>query len=514
MKRCWSITYSTYDMTITQDNRYEREALQSGEEVDKRIRQLEHEHNLLSYKLDEWCVWPILRADVAYALENIPLGPRNMMSKIERLVLAIRDIPNLIFVRPERYLVNTYTSGLAEKEGRYYKDIWFDDLMREVGGCFKIETFNNPAFISRRRAALIKSDLTTTFFYLMSAVMARLCGSRYVLAVSRRLSSCLQNELDMAVFTSRWVQMRLLSFYWLKRLYAWLLRRVKPSYVLIADSGEYAMIAAAKEQGIKVVEIQHGNFSRHHYKYSWDASALKYKTQMPLPDRLFLYGEYWKNELNIGGFWRETLCVVGSPRMDQYREHKPAKKNDDLCTLVLTSQGIDVEKVVSFMADFFKIAEGNLRFRLFIKLHPVWETSKEVYLKGLQTNQQLEVYLGNEQPSTFELLTRSDFHLSISSSCHYEALGLGVPTVILPFATHESVLRLHKARHAFLVHNASELLDILSRRRNRIVPFQVGEYYFKNGALENMIKELKEEDLGSLYSDRSMRTADNHARHL
>jgi hypothetical protein len=69
-------------------------------------------------------------------------------------------------------------------------------------------------------------------------------------------------------------------------------------------------------------------------------------------------------------------------------------------------------------------------------------------------------------------------------------LGLGVPTIILPFATYETVLSLHEMGHAFLASTPTELLDILFKWKGRGVPNEVGELYFKKGALENMKREV------------------------
>jgi hypothetical protein len=123
-------------------------------------------------------------------------------------------------------------------------------------------------------------------------------------------------------------------------------------------------------------------------------------------------------------------------------------------------------------------------------LHPVYETSKTLYEGAFKDDPRVQVLLGNEDPSTFDLLTLVDFHLSISSTCHYDALGLGVPTIILPFATYENVLSLHELGDAFLARTPTELLDILLRWKGREVPNEVGEFYFKKGALENMKREV------------------------
>jgi len=100
------------------------------------------------------------------------------------------------------------------------------------------------------------------------------------------------------------------------------------------------------------------------------------------------------------------------------------------------------------------------------------------------------VISADQAPSTFELIAVSYLHASISSSCHYEALGLGVPTIVLPFPTYQGVDHLVKSGHAILVHSPRELLDVVRDGKNRRVPQTVSRYYFEHHALDNILNEL------------------------
>lgn len=461
--------------------------------IDERVRQMEVKYDLLQYKVDGWCIWPLLRFSVYMELSNLPLATKDELRHSEKMALAVKDIPSLISLRKARYFVKTYSSARAEQEGALYKDIFFDDLLMDVGSYVKLEAVNNKVFVPRSRAALIKSDMTSMPFSLFASLPVRAGVPRDISGLSKRLSACLQQEPGLEAFTPHRVTRTLLYFYWFKKLYAWLLSRVSPEYVLVADAIECVITAAAKEQGIKVIEFQHGFLDRHHPAYSWSAYALPYKTSMPLPDRIFVYGAHWKRELEASGFWDEEPCPVGSVRLDQYRKrraiHKATNK-DDRCTIVLTTQGIDMERLIALVVDFLKIAERQLEFRLYLKLHPVYETGKALYDAAFQADERVRVILGNEPPSTFELLACADVHASISSTCHYEALGLGVPTVILPLATHEIILPLYEAGHAFLAQTPQDWLDIILQCRHYEVPDDIGEWYFKPGALENIKRQL------------------------
>lgn len=465
----------------------------SSETVGELIRHIEAKYDLLQYELDGWCIWPVLRFSAAMALMDLPFTKSKESFQLRELCgIAAKDLPRLFFPRRSRYAVVTLSSALMEQEGDRYRDVFFDDLLRNLGSFFKIEKLNNKSFLPRSKAALFKSDVTSTAFEILSSlVLPKFGRSPEISSVAEQLSASLSREPGLQSFSPQRVAAILENFYWNKRLYFWLLGRVKPEFLFSADGyGDHAVIAAAKERGIKVCEFQHGGFMKGGPEYGWSSYALSYKAKMPVPDQLFLFGEYWKEQLEDGGFWNGRLLAVGNMRIDRYRKlkkHYRSSRTDDACNIVLTTQGIDTHKLITFISDFLRVAEGKLEISLSIKLHPVYEADKGIYEREFLKNAKpVRVISGNEAPSTFELLAAADLHLSISSSCHYDALGLGVPTVILPLANSGWILSLHRAGYAFLASTPEALLEIVLQLNRGETADAVGSYYFRPGALENI----------------------------
>ncbi len=464
----------------------------SLEEANNRVCEMEERYDLLQYKIDGWCAWPIIRIPLIVNLRNIRRSKPAILSNSAKHVLTFRDIQQIPKFQKVCYVVKTASSGLVEQENDRYKDVWFDDLVRELDDVFKFEEVNNLNFVSRRKDALIPSNMTTAPFELLSAHFAKhLKRPTYIADIANCFNDCIQTEFGLGSFTHRSITYQLKRFYWYKKLYGWLLQHLSMEYLLIS-SQLYALMAAAKEQRSKVVEFQHGVVYRYHPTYSWTSYATPYKKHMPIPDAIFLYGEHWKQELETTGFWGDTLQVVGSLRIDQYRQRKAARKDKaiqdtPLCIMLLTLQGRETQKIAYFMHDFLEMAKSlPMYVKLHIKLHPVFGTEKQPVIDAFQTDEHVTILGSHENPSTFELLTQAHVHLSISSTCHYEALALGVPTIILPFEGHESVLHLHTKGHAFLVHTPKDILDIIMSTQNYNVPDEVSEYYFKSNALYNM----------------------------
>jgi hypothetical protein len=460
-----------------------------GESIDF-LQAIEARHNLLEHRLGGWSAWCILRFPLQMALVTPGTVPAARLSYRERLALSAADATRLIRPRRSRHVVKTYSSGLVEREGDRYKDIWFDDLIKEIGSVFKIEQVNSLMFLSRRARALVPSDVTTAGIELAASSLARVWQPSQVGEVARELFSVLEQEVGAGVISREWIALRLRLFVAQKVLYRQLFRWIEPRHLLVADPGEHASVAAAKELGVRVVELQHGGTTdRFHSGYCWTDYAIPHRRTMPIPDRLFLYGQHTRREIDRHGFWGGSIRVVGCPRVDQYRNRRPVAEPAGPRLLLTT--GASVPEAISFMADFLAASRDIPGLELWVKLHPIYERSPDAYLEAFRGDERVRVLSGSEDPSTFELLSRTSIHVSVSSSCHYDALGLGVPTVILPLPTHEIVLPLRQAGHALLAGSPTELADIVRGWRGLRVAPEVSGYYFRPDSIRNMRDDLE-----------------------
>jgi hypothetical protein len=464
----------------------------------EQIHEIEIHYQLYKYDVDGWSAWTIIRESVANAMAKLPWNTPSRdpdIGRLQKYVIALRDAPNILWPPKTRYVLKTHTSALREKHEGLFKDIFIDDLLLELDSkqYYKIEDLNSKTYMPRRSKALIKSNSTSLFFRLAAVLFSHSGRPKFIRKVSEELSFCLTNLPNLQVFTPLHIAGRLLNFYWSKRLYGKFLDRSQPEVIIMCTHGQYPLVAAARERGIEVIELQHGSPNRYKIPYAWSSKATAFKFKIPVPDRIFLYGEFFRLALAETGFWQEELHPVGSILMDKYRllrKNYKSNKRDANYTLVLTTQGIEVSKLITFFKEFLRICEGRFKMQLIFKLHPHFETNKNAYLPAFSANENVHILLGNEPPSTFDLLIRADFHLTIYSTTHYDAIGLGVPTIILPFTNYEMMLPLHRAGHAFLVENPQELFDIIWNNRSAEIPERTKGYYYKPDALNNMKSAL------------------------
>ncbi len=461
----------------------------SEAEASERLQWVEEKYDLLQYKIDGWCVWPAQRFAVGQTLQNLAFdGGKKAFTRQEIWKVALRDIASAARLRRVRYVVKTSSSAHTEYENGLRKDIYFDDVLQALGHHYKIEWLNNHSFFDDGTGYAVPRDLSTFAMDILSRRLAREFSADRS-DVVEPIVHALRQGLGVPGFTADRIAGDVARFRGQKRAYSWLFSRLCPKRLLLADSGDFAVVAAARELGIEVVEFQHGFTHRHFPGNSWSKYALPYKRSMPLPNRMFLYGEHWQRELAANGFWSSELTAVGSVRVDKFRS-RGLDRPDDECKIVLTTQGLETDRVIAFVSQFVRLAAGRLRFQLHIKLHPGYHTNVESYESAFRDCESVHVVPASSTPGTFALLAKAHLHMSISSTCHFEALALGVPTVVLPIAGSEIVQPLVDAGHAFRPETPEELLDIALRFREHVVPDALGEQYFARNVMPNMIREL------------------------
>lgn len=458
--------------------------------VDAMLADFERTHDPWRIRLDGWAAWSLVRWSVAMGLARLPMGPARPLRRGQRLALAFGDALGWLRLRRSPVLAQTYSSALLEEENGRAKDIWLDDLLARVDSAVKVEQVNNAAFLERRRHAIRPPDLTTELVNAGCSVLFRMHRPGAAAEAACELVALLRAAFGPEAPDERVVATMLAVFLWRKRLWASLLSRVAPRVVLVADPGEFGLIAAAKERGAVVVEIQHGIIDRYNPSYSWPAGAAPHRAALAVPDRLLVHGEHWRDELAVHAFWGDGLRVVGNPRVDLYRRARSGRRPGGNRTLVFTSQGIAVEEAANLLAQCAEAAQGRGALEIVVKLHPVYDQGPRAYAERLGHFPNVRIVSANEMPSTFALLAAADLHASISSATHYDAVALGVPTVVLQLASHETVAPLVAAGDAMVAADGATLCTLATAATLPVLERSVSERYCRPGAVENMLREL------------------------
>lgn len=449
----------------------------SEKEVWEKLDAFEESTGVLTILIDGVPVWQILRFSIASRLQNLKWN-KPSSSRKELFVALIRG---LIFwrVRRSRYIVQSLYSGARLQKTDGFGDVWFDDLLEHVPGGAKFIRFNAPGY-SKRQSKLSRSfSYDTTLLNYIAIICARFFSVKDSHKNAQTISDLAIKELGLSHLTAKFIKRRVSVHLWQKRLLGLLLKLVRPKSVVVIDTGEFAMIHACRDLGIRLVELQHGIFTRYHPR----SLRRKYGQQPGIlhSSAISLYGAYWKNELDETHFSsKNVLTLAGNSLLEKYRSMRALRHVNSVTTIVVTTQPFDLESMTNFFAIFLAQNKGN--FRLVFKLHPA--SGKEFGpLKELLRDQRVQIFSALDGPNTYELISKTDFHLSVASACHFDALAIGTPTVVLGLEGYELMLDIISMKAATLITKPAELIELLSVP-SVIVPDP--ENFCASGFYENM----------------------------
>jgi hypothetical protein len=469
----------------------------SEAEVASLLEEFERRHDVLRLTVDGISLWRLLRFEISFTMQNLGLA-RPSTSLGEMIASFVSAVRQFIFApRGLEYLGATMSSALRKFDDRGWHDIYFDPVIDEIGGGAKMLYVDARGFEGNVRGAYRQPVFNDTSVVALSAVLGRIFRAPENVTIFRALSKLIVSDLGLAEFTPARIRRKYSVLKWRVRLYRLVLTRLRPRCVLVPNSGQFALFIAANSLGIPFVEMQHGIFSENHPD-SLPARALGYnQASMLLPDLLTVYGSYWVDRLKDSALGRlGRIRAVGAPLIESDRALRQRQfvADPDKPVLTLTSQGVGVEQLADFVVAFLRLYPGRLQFN--IRLHPSYEAGTRHYDARFLHDDRVTLWPGNSKPDTFEMIAMSDLHLSVSSACHFEALGIGTPTGILALPGHELVRDLAECGDAILIDSPVSLAALVKNRAWGVVSHETSDRYFLRDHIGNMRGVLAESNAG------------------
>ena len=195
--------------------------------------------------------------------------------------------------------------------------------------------------------------------------------------------------------------------------------KFKKAYVVSAYTNS-ALIAVLKEKGVEVIEIQHGFVGPMHRGYNY---AIKSKL-LPTPDKIYVYDEFWKKELVDAGYFDEKQIIINNRK--KYLMIKDNLNIFDKKFIVFTGQGGFYDKISTFLEKSNDFLLKNDIYFIYLP-HPN-EINKD--LSFLEINKNIKV-LKNKKYITEQYIYDSIAHISVYSSCHFDAIYYKNKTFVL-----------------------------------------------------------------------------------
>lgn len=233
----------------------------------------------------------------------------------------------------------------------------------------------------------------------------------------------IQQASDDDLFSKLEIQRTVSHFFSTYSLVRRFLMSVKPDRVLLICHYSHApFIAACKSLGIKVVELMHGSISDAHPHYNYPKGFLETVGDELFPDKLAVYGEFWKEIVQNGNlFSSDQIKVTGYflkvPQVGIMKSRSGKK------IILISSQWTVVDEI----REYVKFLKANLdqdHWKIIIKPHPAEEptTYQDLLNPGFVELSESDIY---------HALLTTDIHISVYSSVLYEAVRYDVVNYVL-----------------------------------------------------------------------------------
>jgi hypothetical protein len=206
---------------------------------------------------------------------------------------------------------------------------------------------------------------------------------------------------------------------------------------------EPVLLAAARDAGLQVIEVQHGAVSRYSLQYHHPGRpAVPY-----FADQLWLFGDYWRAAVELPANCRAVVAgsdlppkAAKTPRLAVASSHLP---ND----------GRLFETVV-------RAARAAPHWSFVFRPHP--QERFEDYEARLANARPANLRLSPMEENVHTLLAGADVQIGVSSTTLFEGMALGARTIILDLPGAEMMSEVIQAGDAVLAEAGADLTGLLS----------------------------------------------------
>ena len=179
------------------------------------------------------------------------------------------------------------------------------------------------------------------------------------------------------------------------------------------------IIAAASDCGIETIELQHGLINKHDLYYVYDKAFKKNLENAFFPNRILLFGQYWKDVLAKGAEWSPEQLVIAGDYMSskETNQQEKAKENVILIASQKTLHGLFIPRIKELAASI----QNHPDWRIILKLHPF---EKEIEKYNDLASDKLEI--ASLHSSISDYLEIAKIQVSIYSTTFFDAIGKNV----------------------------------------------------------------------------------------
>lgn len=386
------------------------------------IFEIEKDLALFSKQINGIYFWKLVRFNIWNKLvENQKLYEKpkgNGANNVELIKkIAINSKKN---IRYKKETVNTlfFISNRLKKYNKKNKEIYISDIWEkesERKQC--VHSDNIQDFFTQN--IWYENDIEYAIRFLLNRVTKKYTLNSEEIDIIEKINKFFYERYQVKqVVTIEELSKLIQIFLFKKDYYKKLLNEKKVEKIyLICSYGKEHIIAAARENNIKTIELQHGLMDEYHLGYHFpnQNSQISY-----FPDEIYLFGKFWDDITILPN--NTTKYIYGYPHLISQLEN--LKKIEEKKGQILFASQYHV--ATEFTKEVVNYAKRNPKNHIILRLHPrefaTWQTDYP-YLNENKQLPNLEISDNNEK-TLHELIQESEYIVGISSTVLYEALEL------------------------------------------------------------------------------------------
>jgi hypothetical protein len=349
------------------------------------INSLEDDAGILNYRLSSGeLVWPLVRHGVITSIlnHNNKLDIAHSSGAVNKVVLLKTLITSIVKTpfRIKKGCVIFFNSGITniktESDGKYFNRVTDPFYFQFKKG--KARMIESTAFKVLRMPRVhngVYPQFTLSLLAKLKRKSARLRPSEFtslsdiVGHIENKLAARKINFSKSDVKTI--VTDNALNYISGRQVYRSFVTSKQPKIIFLEDAsyGNNApILLAAKDNNIKVIELQHGFVNNEHIAYNL-GSGISGVSEIAryFPDYYFAYGQFWSNSINIPS----TRLSIGNPFLTQSvsKFESVGHKSESERTILFLSSGVTIKETNDFLTVLAPVSDVK-GYRIVFRPHP------------------------------------------------------------------------------------------------------------------------------------------------
>lgn len=269
----------------------------------------------------------------------------------------------------------------------------------------------------------------------------------------------LEDKFSLEINLEWILSIHILNFRYDYRKYIELFKKRRPEMIFVVVAYEnQAIVKAAKDLGIEVIELQHGTISDYHLGYSYPEKTRRNGMIAYFPDKILTFGNYWIND-DTCPIDSKDIIPIGFPYFQaQSKDFLDIAKKDR--QILFISQGV-IGKYLSKIA--YDVSRNLKDFNIIYKLHPgEYETWRTNYPELVEADR-LDNFtvVDNSETPLYQFFAESGYQVGAFSTAIYEGLMFNCKTFIVDLPGVEYLSDLIERNYVCKVRDSKELVEVL-----------------------------------------------------